>query len=271
MTVDIANHEFTIIWDNIYYFVLSDYPNISDWELKKIVMFTAYEKEHNRETKIICDNDKIKRAVDYAIMNPEAFINIPKPIKITECTACRQNGCLTDFFCHTASIDDAKSILKCGSILSAVGARKKSSLELSAEPRNAASDPPDFFDYIMLSWGNCQAGDRLVMERMLGRAPDETDLSLRFKPGIRFYFTYDSIISHENYVNDGYHPAKVKNELTLSKYLHRCIIPEQYKPVFLNIIPDSVMERVIYVNYDCKDIWEWSEKVYNLIQHSTRR
>ena len=48
------------------------------------------------------------------------------------------------------------------------------------ESRNAGNDPADFFDYIMFSWGNCQAGDRLIMERKLGHDPSEEDLSIHF-------------------------------------------------------------------------------------------
>ena len=173
MTVNIANHEFPGIWDSVYYFALADYPNISDWELRKLILFLDYEKKHNRKTEIICDNLKIMQTVNNALANPEYYLSIPKPSVITECTACKQKGCLTDYLCHTSSIEDAKSIFKCGKILSAVNARGKTGEELAKEARNAANDPPDFFDYIMFAWGNCQAGDRLVMERMLGRFPDE--------------------------------------------------------------------------------------------------
>ena len=55
----------------------------------------------------------------------------------------------------------AISILKCGSLLSAVNARKLPDTVLQKEDRNAANDPTDFFHYVMFSWGNCQAGDRL--------------------------------------------------------------------------------------------------------------
>lgn len=42
----------------------------------------------------------------------------------------------------------------------------------------AANDPEDYFDYVMFAWGNCQASDRLVMKRKLGRFPDENGLKL---------------------------------------------------------------------------------------------
>ena len=100
---------------------------------------------------------------------------------------------------------------------------------------NAENDPADYFEYIMFAWGNCQAGDRLVMERKLGRFPDETDLSTYFSPGIRFYFKYDDLVKHPNTIFDGVLPMKVK-------------------------------DKVIYVENDCKDIWDWSEKVYRVVE-----
>jgi hypothetical protein len=44
---------------SIYYFALSDYPHISDWELRKLIFFTQYEKDHGRETDIVCGDDNI--------------------------------------------------------------------------------------------------------------------------------------------------------------------------------------------------------------------
>ena len=265
MIVNIANHEFPEIWDNVYYFALSKYPIISDWELRKLILFYDYERKHGRKTSIICENNEIIQAVNYALENPALYLSVQKPSIITECTACRHKGCLTDYLCHTASIENAKLIFKCGKILSAVKARSKAGVELANEPRNAAKDPPDYFDYIMMAWGNCQAGDRLVMERLLGRFPNEHDLSVDFKPGVLFYFKYESIKNHEGLTNDGMHPAKIKNELLLSDYLHCCIISENNRWEFENIIPPFLTERIFYIENDCTDIWDWSEKVYNFI------
>jgi hypothetical protein len=228
-------------------------------------MFFDYERKHSRETQIECNDSGIIKKINHALANPELFSDILKPNLITECTACKQKGCLTDYFCHTSSIENAKSIFKCDKILSAVNARKETAIILAAEPGNAAKDPPDFFDYIMFSWGNCQAGDRLVMERMLSRPPNELDLSIGFKPGVRFYFTHDTIENHKNFVNDGYHAAKIKDEIALSKHLHCCIIPQSCKEEFENIIPLSVKSIVYYVENNCKDIWDWSEKVYDFV------
>lgn len=194
----------------------------------------------------------------------------PNLITVPVCTNCKKGGCLTDYLCHTTEIKNVKSILNCGKLLSAVKARNKTGEELAEEPRNGAKDTPDYFDYIMFSWGNCFGGDSLVMERMLNRFPDEYDLSVGFRPGVRFYFRYEDIVNHINYANDGHHPAKVKNELSLYNYLQCCIIPKANKADFKNIVPSNLVDRVFYIENDCKDIWEWSEKVYNFVYKQQR-
>ena len=193
------------------------------------------------------------------------------PEKITECTACKQKGCLTEFVCHTTSIENAKSILACGKILSAIKAWGKTGDELAKEPGNAAGDPPDFFENIVFAFGNCQAGDRIVMERNLNRMPTEQDLSIDFQPGVRFYFIHSDISNHPNYLYDGFDPAKIKDEIILSEYLFACIIPKEHEGEFRNIIPTGLLDKVFYIDNDCKDIWDWSDKVYNFIVSQRNR
>ena len=265
MNLDIGNHEFSIIWDGIYYRALSDYPNISDWELSGIIKFVEYENLHGREVEIVSDSQQIKEKINDTLSNKKNFINIEKPEKITECTACKQKGCLTKYLCHTAPVENAVSIFKGGSILSAVKARNLSAEKLRLEPRNAANDPSDYFEYLMLSWGNCQAGDRLVMERKLKRAPNEEDLSKGFTPGVRFFFKYDELKKHPRAVFDGYHPLKIKDELTLKDNVFAIVIPEVYKDRFVDIVGDNIKDRTYYLSSSGEDIWTWSEKVYNFI------
>ena len=267
MVVNIANHGGSIVWEGVYYFALSDYPNISDWELRNIILFFEYEKKHNRKTEIVCEDKNILAAVNHALANPALFLMTSKPdlITVPVCINCRQGGCKTDYLCHTTEIKYVESIFKSGKLLSAVKARNKAGNELSQEPRNAAKDTPDYFDYVMFTWGNCFAGDNLVMERMLGRGPNEDDLCAGFKPGVRFYFKYEDIVNHEDCVNDGHHPAKIKDELSLFDYLHCCIIPKSHKSTFENIVPFNLTDRIFYIENDCKDIWEWSEKVYRFV------
>lgn len=195
--VNIGKHEFSIIWEGIYYHALSNYPNISEWELNGIIKFIDCES--------LC------------------------------------------------------------SILSAVKARNMSAEQLKLEPRNAAKDPADYFEYLMLSWGNCQAGDRLVMERKLEREPSEKDLSKGFTPGVRFFFKYDESVKYPNTVFDGYHPLKIKDELSLKNNVFAIIIPELYKESFEGIIGSDIKGRVYYIDSKNKDILEWSEQVYKFI------
>ena len=266
MKINIAKHDYTIIWDGVYYFALSDYPHISPWELKKLLTFMDYEQRHGRQTEIMCEDADILTAVNNAIAHPETVKNAMLPAKITECTACKQHGCLTKFVCHTAAIENAKKILSSGKLLSAVKAFGKTAEELVPDKRNAAGDPADYFDYIMFAWGNCQAGDRLVMERMLDRLPNEDDVGKDFTPGVRFYYRYKDIIRHPGYVFDGNHPAKVKNELILSDYLYACIVPEQYQNELENLIQPEIANRVYYLPQDGLGIWDWSEKVYEFVE-----
>lgn len=45
MVINIDNHEFTEVWDNVLYKKLTNYPQITDYELKNIIDFISYEKK----------------------------------------------------------------------------------------------------------------------------------------------------------------------------------------------------------------------------------
>ena len=267
MKINIAQHEFPYILNSEYFFVLSDYPRVSLWEMKKFFAFVAYEKRHGRETEIVCEDDIVLEAIERASAHPKTFKDVHPPAKITECTACKHGGCLTEFVCHTATIDNAKKILAGGRLLSAVKAFNRSGSELVADKRNAAGDPADYFDYIMFAWGNCQAGDRLVMERTLGRFPNEDDTSKNFSPGARFYIRYREIVGCPGYVDDGSHPAKVRDELVLDDHLYACVIPERHRIEFENFIQPELMGRVHFLPQNGLGIWDWSKTVYSYIEN----
>lgn len=268
MNVSIGNYEFTEVWDGVFYKKLSNYPEITDWEIKNIIDFMNYEKMNGRESEVICDDEKIVHKIDDALINIRNYSNIQKPDKITECTACRyRKGCMTKFVCHTAPLQNAVKIFECGSLLSAVNARKLPAEILAKEPRNAAHDPEDFFHYVMFTWGNCQAGDRLVMERKMKRMPTDEDLGVNLTPGVRFYFEYDKLNSHPDSIHDGFLPIKVKDEVVLRDYVYAIIIPEAYKETLQGLIPENLKERVYYIENDCKDVWDWSEKVYSFVEN----
>ena len=52
MKISIANHEFTELWDGVLYKALSDYPHVSDNEMKDIIDFVNYDKANGRQCEI---------------------------------------------------------------------------------------------------------------------------------------------------------------------------------------------------------------------------
>ena len=269
MLIKIGKFDYTEVWDGIFYKKLSNYPQVSDWEIRTIIEFIAYEEKYGRKCDIECDNNNVRKAVLYGIEHKEDYLFVPRPKLLTECTACPyRKGCVTDYVCHTTSCDNAIKIFQCGKLLSARKARQVPVEALMNESRNAANDPADYFEYIMFAWGNCQAGDRLVMERSLGRFPDENDLSVGFNPGVRFYFQYDQLMAHPNAICDGVLPMKVRDEIVLDDWVCRIVIPMKLKAVLEPHVPTNLMDRVIYVENDCKDIWDWSEKIYRIIEQN---
>lgn len=267
MLIKLGKFDCTEVWDGVLYKNLPCYPRISDWELRNVIEFIEYEEAHGRKCMIECGDQELLSAVRDALRNEESYRTVPRPALQTECTACPyRKGCVTEFVCHTTSPENAQKIFSSGKLLSAVKARGVPVAELMAESRNAANDPADYFEYAMLAWGNCQAGDRLVMERKLGRFPNEQDLSVDFTPGVRFYFRYDDLVNHPGRVFDGVLPMKIKDEIDLNVWLYAMIIPTTLKKDLESMIPDNLRSRVIYVENDCKDIWDWSEKVYRIIE-----
>lgn len=261
MKLNINNHDFSIIWEGIYYKALSDYPNITDWEIKTIQSFIEYEKKHNRRVEIESDDKNLLRILKEKLSRT---LDVEMPELITECTACRHKGCKTDFLCHVASVDSSLSILQSGFLLSAKKVRKESIERLMKEYRNAAKDPADYFDYVMFSWGNCQAGDRLIMERNLNRLPNDTELSDGFRPGIRYFFKKEKLFSHPNRENDGYHAIKIKDQVNLKEYVDSIMVPEDYRGIIEPIVPTALLSKVHYVDYKAKDIWDWAQYIYDL-------
>ena len=267
MKIKIGEFDFSETWDGVFYKKLSHYPNITEWEMQSIFDFIKYEETNGRDCEIEADEEIITRLKNYKDIY-DSGNRVPAPTVITECRACpKYKGCMTDFVCHTAPLENAIKILECGRLLSPVLARKMTAKELKNEKRNAANDPEDYFDYICFSWGNCQAGDRLVMERKLGRFPSEEDLKFpNFSPGIRFFFLYDKLKKHPGITYEGVLPFKIKNEVVLSDWVYSIIIPEEYRERIKSHVSKELDKSIFYVKNDCKDIWKWSEKVYKVIK-----
>ena len=104
------------------------------------------------------------------------------------------------------------------------------------------------------------------MERKLERFPNENDLRANFTPGIRFYFRYDDLVKHPCVVFDGVLPMKVKDEINLNDWIYAIVIPTELESKIEHYIPYKLKDRIKYIENDCKDIWEWSEKVYSILE-----
>ena len=85
---------------------------------------------------------------------------------------------------------------------------------------------------------------------------------MNFTPGVRFYFRYEDLVMHPGRIFDGVLPMKIRDEIVLRDWLYAMVIPAGME---LDI-PDDLKARTIYVENDCRDIWDWSEKVYRLIE-----
>ena len=59
---------------------------------------------------------------------------------------------------------------------------------------------------------------------------------------------------------------KVRDELTLSDWVYAIIVPTYLREDLENVIPGNLKDKVIYVKNNCKDIWDWSEKVYGVVE-----
>lgn len=266
MRIEIGDFEFTEVWDGVLYKKLSCWPAVTDWEIRTLIEFAGYEQMHGRECELVCADAALLAEIRRKMQQREKYLSVPRPQLITECTACRHGGCRTDLVCHTTSCENARSIFSSGWLLSAVRARGENAETLMREPRNAAGDPADYFEYVMLGWGNCQAGDRLVMERSLGHFPTEEELCSGFTPGVRFYFRYDELAAHPQAVFDGVLPMKVRDGIELDRWVRLILIPEPLRPALEDCIPQSLQSRVQYVPHGGEDLWQWAEKMYGIAQ-----
>ncbi len=252
MILNIARHE-TIggIERGVYYFNLPNYPYISVSELKTAVAFIMYERLNNRQTEIVCDDERIIASIKNAVANP----NTIEPFILSE---------TTEFVYHATGLSSAQKILSSGKLLSAVNVYGKTGEALSNERKDTSwNDPADFFEYIMFCNGNDMTGDYVVLS---DNFPSDEDLDNgNFDAGVRFYIRPEDIMRHPGNVFDGYHPTKVKDEIILSEYLFACIVPEHYKEKLDCLVLPELAPKVYYLTQKGMTLSEWNRKVYDFI------
>lgn len=293
--VTIGDYDFNLSWkagkDEIirhYQCTFADYPNPSDWELQHLNEFFLYEIGYERTVAVWCEEDAIKDKLTVSIdrffergdndftefvqekLETQAERASRIPEKLTHCISCIEKGCMTALVCHVTSTADAENILRTGEILSASNARGKPGEELALEARSAAGDPPDYFDYVMFTFGNCTAGDKLVMERTLGRKPSQEELNEEFKPGVRFYFRYNDLIKHPGFRSDGYHYCKIKDGVQLDDTLLVIVAPESTRDILLNVVLAGLKEKLVFVDKtEYPDILAWSHRAYKMAEKNS--
>lgn len=252
MILNISNRNLTVIRKGTYYFELSDYPRIKDYEWNNIVAFINYEKAHGRQTEVKCDENTVLSVVNNAAIRIDGTEYIPPIVEGDE------------FVYHATNVYATQKILSGGKLLSAVNVYGKTGEELAFEKRESDYyDPADYFEYIMFGWGDHLVGDYVVLSENF---PSEEDLSNgNFNPGVRFYFRYKDIIRPPGHVFDGYHAIKVKDEIDLPDYLFACIVPEQYKREISNHVSPKLAVKVHYLSQKGLGLSDWNDKVYDFV------
>jgi hypothetical protein len=252
MILNIAKHNVVGgIENGVYYFKLLNYPHIALKELKIAASFIMYEKAHNREAEIVCDDEHVIRTIKNAVANYHEL----EPFTLTD---------ETKFVYHGTDINCARKILSCGKLLSAVNVYGKTSIELAYDKRDSPwNDPADYFEYIMFCNGDDMTGDYVVLSENFPSNEDLEDGC--FDAGVRLYIQSEDIVLHPGFVFDGYHPAKVKDEIILTDYLFACIVPEQYKKDLVDVTLPELSSRVHYLSQKGMSLTRWNDKVVDFI------
>lgn len=271
MVVSVFNHKFGMIQKcdvdvllRHYMFCVENWPVLSDWEIKMLLSLVLYESEHERKIAFWFGNEEAESSFLNAAGKPHEYAFVTPPDYINVCGACKHGKCITEYVCYTAGLEEAKRIFEKGKILSLARLNNTSAEIMASNPTNYQGDPPDYFQYVPFTWGNCFFGDRTVLERILCRVIYEEDLRNFFSPTVKFFFRYDEIADVDGAVLDGYNPVKVRDGVPLSNLLVACIIPQEHKDGLKGYIPRELKNRIAFADRStCSTIWEWAETAYN--------
>ena len=251
--VTIRDYDYALIWRladsplRHYQCSFSDYAHPTVRDLHDLNEYCLYELAQDRSVPIWVEDDWVRRIVAHSLRTFFAFgmqdmakfvensmqsqrdrvLALPLVDKLTRCRFCDEGGCMTDWLCHATDMETAIRIVNSGRILSACQARQLPGDVLANEPRNGAGDPPDYFEYVMFGAGNCPAPDKLVYERTSGYVPSWNDFEAHFQPAVKFFFRTADLVKHPGFCTDGYHPVKIRDELTLEPLLAALVVPKE--------------------------------------------
>lgn len=139
MILRIVDNKELIIKEGIYYFGLSDYPQVQDWEWNNILAFLCYEKAQGRETNILCEDKELLNRVLRVADELDGTEYIPTVAEARE-----------KFVYHATNVTAAQKILKSGKLLSATKVYGQTGEEIALERRASGwEEPADFYEYVM--------------------------------------------------------------------------------------------------------------------------
>jgi hypothetical protein len=272
-----------------YKYTFSDYPHPDARDLHDLNAYCLYELAHGRRVAILVEDEGVRRVVVASLdaffapgaQDVDGFIAdamrsqrkrvlaLPPVAKVTRCRFCEARGCMTELLCHGTDVETAAHIIRSGRILSARRARAESTEVLVSEPRNAAGDPADYFDYVMFAAGNCPGPDKLVYERICGYVPSWDDFAADFQPAVKFFFRTVDLVNHPGFCADGYHPAKVRDELALEPLLLAVVIPSGLSEAgtLIALAEEKLgASRVASLSFSGCDPRKWAQMVYELVE-----
>ena len=87
MVIRIGQFDITECWGGVFYKKLSQYPQITEWEIQTVLDFISYEASNGRTCEIKAEKAIIDAIEQYRPAYDQG-IRIQPPLKIEECTAC---------------------------------------------------------------------------------------------------------------------------------------------------------------------------------------
>ena len=87
MLIKIGDFECTEVWDGVFYKKLSDYPHITDWEIRTLIEFMDYEAKYGRKCEIECKDSELLSMIKSMLPGRMRYLDTPRPKLLTECTA----------------------------------------------------------------------------------------------------------------------------------------------------------------------------------------
>lgn len=206
-------------------------------EVERIAKFISYESKHDR--KIIFWADDFKRLA-------EVKRTMDDVLKFEQDD---ETGTFTDdkFLCHSTTLDSFISILADGELLSYSELTKRKRNINTV--RHVLNEPVDYFDHVDLCSWNSISSEIVVASKQAGKIPNDTNLV--YNPGIRMYFSSETVKKAEGFCSDGLHAGMVFKSLPL-RFAHAFVVPnkDEFHRAICNSnlkLDDELQNKMLYL------------------------